>query len=142
MKAVLDANVLLAGVFTHGVCECILDICWENAPAIAVVCSKHILNEFAEHAESKFGVPAEEAAEAVERLRHRVEVAEPSQVEPDACRDIDDLPILGTATAGKVDYLVTGDRDLLSLNSFHGIPVVSPREFYDLIRESTPPAGP
>lgn len=142
MKAVLDANVLLAGVFTRGVCERVLDICWENAPAVGIVGSEHILREFAENAATKFGVPTAEAVGAVEELRHQIEIVEPNQVEPGACRDVDDLPILGTATAGKVDYLVTGDHDLLSLKSFHGIPIVSPREFYDLIRESAPPAGP
>ena len=133
MRAVLDANVLLAGVFTRGVCERLLDICWENAPTIVIVCSEHILGEFADNAETKFGVPAEEVAESVDKLRYRVEIVEPSEVALDACRDADDLPVLGTAAAGNANYLVTGDRDLLVLKSFHGIPIVSPREFYDLV---------
>ena len=132
MRVVLDANVLLAGVFTRGVCERVLDTCWENAPAIVVVGSEHILGEFADNAETKFGVPPEQIVEAVESLRHRMELVEPSEVATDACRDADDLPVLGTATAGKADYLVTGDRDLLVLKSFQGIPIVSPREFYQL----------
>jgi len=125
VRAVLDANVLLAGVFTRGVCERLLDICWENAPTIVIVCSEHILGEFADNAETKFGVPAEEVAESVDKLRYRVEIVEPSEA--------DDLPVLGTAAAGNANYLVTGDRDLLVLKSFHGIPIVSPREFYDLV---------
>lgn len=134
MRTVLDANVLLSGLFARGVCERVLDVCWENAPAIVVVSSEHLLREFAESAEKKFGVPAAEVAEVVEKLRHRMEVVEPSPVPPDACRDADDLPVLGTAAAGNVDYLVSGDDDLLSLKSFHGISIVSPREFYDVIR--------
>jgi len=133
VRAVLDANVLLAGVFTRGVCERVLDICWENAPAIVVVGSEHILGEFAENAEAKFGAPTAEVAEAVAKLRRRMEVVEPSAVAPDSCRDVNDLPVLGTAVAGNADYLVTGDGDLLLLKSFHGIAIVSPREFYDLI---------
>jgi uncharacterized protein len=133
VRVVLDANVLLAGVFTRGVCERLLDVCWENAPAMVVVCSEHILGELGENAETKFGVPAVEVAETIEKLRHRMEVVEPSQVATDACRDADDLPVLGTAAAGNADYLVTGDRDLLTLQSFHGIPIVSPREFYDRV---------
>jgi putative PIN family toxin of toxin-antitoxin system len=136
VRAVLDANVFLAGVFTRGVCERMLDICWDRAPAIVVVCSEHILGEFVENAVTKFGVSAEEITEVADKLRHRVEFIEPSQVPIDACRDRDDLPVLGTAMAGKADYLVTGDGDLLMLKSFHGIPILSPREFYDLVRES------
>lgn len=134
MRAVLDANVLLAGVFTRGVCERVLDICWANAPTVVIVGSDYVLGEFADNAKNKFGVPDDQVADAVEKLRRPMEVVEPDPVAPTACRDADDLPVLGTATAGKVDYLVTGDHDLLSLGSFHGIPIVSPRQFYALIR--------
>ena len=34
------------------------------------------------------------------------------------------------------EYLVTGDVDLLTLKLYHDIPIVSPREFYNLIRGS------
>jgi predicted nucleic acid-binding protein len=56
-------------------------------------------------------------------------------VAADACRDPDDLPVLGTSVAGQADYLVTGDQDLLTLRSFHGVAIVSPREFYEVIRD-------
>jgi len=29
------------------------------------------------------------------------------------------------------DCLVTGDRDLLDIRQFHGIPILSPRAFHD-----------
>ena len=32
-------------------------------------------------------------------------------------------------TTGKVDYLVTGDTDLLALRTFGGINIIPPREF-------------
>lgn len=133
MKVVLDANVLLAGVFTRGVCERLLDLCWGDEPGIIIVCSEHILSEVADSARTKFGVPAEVVADAIDRMRHRMEVVEPHEVARDACRDADELPVLGTVKAGSTDYLVTGDRDLLVLKAFHGAPILSPREFYDLI---------
>jgi putative PIN family toxin of toxin-antitoxin system len=42
------------------------------------------------------------------------------------CRDPNDEPILETAVASNADLLVAGDRDLLSLKSFHGIGIVTP----------------
>ena len=42
--------------------------------------------------------------------------------------DEDDL-ILATAVAADADFLVTGDKGLLALGEFRGIPIVSPREF-------------
>jgi predicted nucleic acid-binding protein len=44
--------------------------------------------------------------------------------------------VLGTAVAGQADYLVTGDKQLLELGNYQGIPILSPREFYDRVRVS------
>ena len=56
------------------------------------------------------------------------------EVPADACRDPDDLPIRGTLLAARVDCLVTGDEDLLALREFRGIPILSPRAFYERLR--------
>ncbi len=42
------------------------------------------------------------------------------------CRDADDDAILATAVAARADLLVTGDKDLLVLGSYNGIPIVTP----------------
>lgn len=47
------------------------------------------------------------------------------------CRDPDDDKILETALMGEADCLITGDRDLLEMTSFCGIPIVTPRDFLD-----------
>ena len=48
------------------------------------------------------------------------------------CRDPDDDKLLETALMGEVDCLITGDRDLLEMSSFHGIPILTPAVFLDL----------
>ena len=45
------------------------------------------------------------------------------------CRDPDDDKLLETALAGGADCLVTGDQDLLEMNPFRGIPVLTPAAF-------------
>ena len=45
------------------------------------------------------------------------------------CRDPQDNKILEAAAAARADIIVTGDKDLLTLNSFHVIPIVTPKEF-------------
>ena len=45
------------------------------------------------------------------------------------CRDPDDDKLLEIAVVGRADFLVTGDRDLLILNPFQGIPILTPAEF-------------
>lgn len=132
MRIVFDTNVLLAGMFTPGICEALLDICLTSDQHVGVT-SKHILEEFSRHAE-KFGAPGSEVRLTVKVLRSQLEMVEPSSVEPGACRDPDDLPVLGTLLASKADCLVTGDQDLLTLKEFHGMPILSPRDLYDRLR--------
>ena len=48
-----------------------------------------------------------------------------------ACRDLKDDKLLELAVSGNVDFLVTGDKDLLVLNPFRGVEIIAPREFLD-----------
>lgn len=49
-----------------------------------------------------------------------------------ACRDPKDDKFLELALSGDAQAIVTGDDDLLSLNPFRGIPIVSPAQFRDM----------
>lgn len=46
-----------------------------------------------------------------------------------ACRDAKDDKFLELAVNGRADLVVTGDADLLVLNPFRGIPIVTPATF-------------
>ena len=45
------------------------------------------------------------------------------------CRDPDDNKFLNGAVTGKVKYIISGDDDLLSLNSIESIKIITPTEF-------------
>lgn len=45
------------------------------------------------------------------------------------CRDPRDDKFLSLAVNGKADCIVSGDKDLLELNPFRGIPIIPPAEF-------------
>ena len=66
----------------------------------------------------------------------------PVTVADDACEDPDDLPILGTLVAAGGDCLVTGDQALLSLGSYGGHPILTPRQLLDRLKRSAPPFAP
>ena len=46
-----------------------------------------------------------------------------------ACRDPEDDWVLELAVSGNAGYIVTGDSDLLVLNPFRGVEIVTPAEF-------------
>lgn len=130
MRIVLDTNVLLAGVATHGICEALVTLCFRDH---WVILSEHILNEFAEHYVGRFRVSAEQAAVVVETIRRHSEVVVPAAIRDDVVADTDDLPVLGTVVAGQAECLVTGDTKLLALGNYQGILILLPRAFYDYI---------
>ena len=54
-----------------------------------------------------------------------------------ACRDPTDDKFLELAVNGRADVLVTGDLDLLVLNPFRGLPIITPRVFvHELARDA------
>jgi predicted nucleic acid-binding protein len=48
-------------------------------------------------------------------------------------RDPDDDHVLAAAVVGEADCIVTGDKDLLVLDPYEGIRIVTPREFLDVL---------
>lgn len=48
-----------------------------------------------------------------------------------ACRDPKDDMYLELALSGKADCIITNDADLIVLNPFENIPIITPKEFLD-----------
>ena len=127
MNVVLDSNVLVAAFGFGGICRAIVDVCIDSH---RLVFSEHILAEVHRHLREKLSHTDAMADERVSFLREVARIVSPVAVAPDACRDPDDLPVLGIVLGGQADCLVTGDKDLLDLNEFSGCPILSPRQFW------------
>ncbi len=127
LRIVLDSSVLIAAIARPGVCTELVD---ELARDHTLVLSAYILDEVARKLCEKFGLSVTEASALVAGIRRQGELVEPALIPETSCRDAKDLPILGTAVAGKAALLVTVDKDLLSLTEFRGIPIVKPGEFW------------
>lgn len=128
---VLDTNVLLAGFATHGLCEALLKVVYRDH---TVILSEHILGEVARHYRGKFKATPDQVEAVVAFLRASSELVKPANVTPDTFHDLDDLPVLGTALAGRASCLVSGDKELLALSTFASINILAPRAFYDRLR--------
>ena len=68
------------------------------------------------------------------------QIAEPVRIAdhpaPGICRDPDDEPYLQTALAGRADYIVSGDGDLLDLKVVEHIPIVTPADFERILKKN------
>ncbi len=49
------------------------------------------------------------------------------------CRDPHDNKFLELAIDGKADLIITGDKDLLTLHPYKNIPIITPKEFLEII---------
>ena len=83
----------------------------------------------------RFHMGEEEIQQDIETIRYFAEFVKPEEDIKTVDDDPDDDKFLEVAVAGNVDYLVSGDQHLLDLNSFCGINIVTPREFYDFLNE-------
>ena len=126
MRILLDTNVIIAAFITRGVCSDLLEHCIRHH---VLITSEFILNEFQEKLIHKFRYTAEEVHEAIELIRLKMEIVEPKLLKEPVCRDPEDDMVLGTALAGNVKCIVTGDKDLLVLKRFESFDIISPKEF-------------
>ncbi|MEO6050970.1 MAG: putative toxin-antitoxin system toxin component, PIN family [Pyrinomonadaceae bacterium] len=62
------------------------------------------------------------------KVAQMVEVSETITI----CRDPKDNKLLELAISGNANFLVTGDQALLILNPFHGVEILTPREFLEI----------
>lgn len=131
MKIVLDSNVIIAAHASHGLTHTVFRQCFI---AHKIMISKAILRELAAGLLNKIELPPPITAAIIESLKDVAEIHVPVSIPADSCRDPQDLHVLGLAVAAKADCIITGDNDLLVLGSFRGIPVLSPRDFWDKFR--------
>jgi predicted nucleic acid-binding protein len=61
-------------------------------------------------------------------------VDDPPPISGAVPRDPDDDKIIACAVAAGVEYIVSRDRDLLSLGNYAGIRIIAPEEFLRLVR--------
>lgn len=132
MKVVFDTNVLFAAFVSHGVCAGIYEECLLSAE-IAV--SEYILDELRGCLVAKGRFTKAEAEAVVAALRKDAQLTEAKPLAKGVCRDAQDDWVLATAVAAQPDAIVTGDRNLLVLQEYHGVRVVSPRDFLAMLRQ-------
>lgn len=133
LRAVLDTNVLIsAALFPSSLPGQVLDyvigagcllISADAASELRAVLLRPRLSRYL-HAEE-----ASEFLASVLRYSEPVEIVESIAV----CRDPEDDKFLELAVSGLATHIVSGDQDMLELNPFRGIPVLSPRTFLDTV---------
>ena len=134
MRVVLDSSVLIAASISRaGTCAAVLE---DVLAHHELVLSEYILGEVEQKLRGKFSFPEREIRPLVRILRDAGQLVEPAALPADACRDPDDVPVLGTAVSGYATAIITGDKDLLTLRHFREIQILDASRFWSLAHKS------
>ena len=134
MKVVLDSNVIIAAFAARGLCNALFESCIGNHD---IILCEEILSEIADNLKRKIHLPDDIIHQILLLLKSHATIVIPEKVEIKACRDKKDLMVLGSAVTGKAQYIITGDKDLLSVGKFKDIEIVDPRTFWDVMKRKT-----
>ena len=137
LRAVLDTNVIVSGTIAkNGVPFRILEAWrrqeWSLVLSLAVLDEVQRVLRLPKIAR-KYRLTGEEIDDTVRLLRLHATVVPGRLAIPPASRDPGDDPILACAIEGEAEYIVTGDKDLLTLERYQGIPIVTPVRFAALL---------
>jgi len=133
MKAVYDTSVL-ATILSRR--EELLRLKQAiSSGQIGLVTSPFILTELEAVLAEKFTLTRQGAKTRTRLLARVAEIVEPLKIEK-VVRDPNDDFIMATAVAGKAEYIVTLDKDLLVLKKYKDIIIVTPAEFNELQPEA------
>ena len=131
MRAVIDTNVLVSGLFWSGPPHVLLHrvrngvVTLLSSPALfaeltEVIGRRKFKSVLARSATSPDAVLAE--------LRELSELLDPPPLPGRASQDADDDVVLALAIAARADLIISGDDDLLVLGTYEGIPIMTPAQ--------------
>jgi uncharacterized protein len=125
VRVVFDTNVVVAGIVAEGLCREILEV---HVPEHTAILSQVLWDELVVTLRRKFGLTPDDLP-ILALYRQHAAWCEPAKRAEAVCLDPDDDWVLATALAGEADAIVSGDADLLTLTSYSGIEMLSPRQF-------------
>ena len=133
MKAVFDTNIFISAFIIPG-SQGEKAFLLARQKRFELYTSVPILTETANKLREKFNQSEEDIKEALKMISRAAEVLKPS-IKLDVLEDVPDNRILECAVEAKADVIVTGDRHLLKLKKFQGIPVVRLVDFLRMFPE-------
>lgn len=129
MKIVVDTNVFISGVFFGGAPRQVLQaVTTDKVDAFATSEIVDEYNEIVEELLGKYGGRLDK--KGLDRFTMKLNMIEPV-TKTDVCRDPDDNKFLSCAVDSKSLYIVSGDKDLLVLEKFEGVEIITAKEFCD-----------
>lgn len=134
MRAVLDTNTIISGLFWSGSPRRVLRAA--ESQDLTITTSPPLLGEllrvlnYPKLAE-KVAATGRTPEELLALFAHMCTIVQPEAIEPTIKADPDDDMVLACALGAKSNVIVSGDTHLLTLGSFRNIPIITARELLE-----------
>lgn len=129
MRLVLDTNVVLSGLLWRGTPHRLLEMIRQQ-PSHQIYSSAALLEELTDvlarrSASKRLALIGRSVREVLADFVEAVELVDPIEVPRVVLNDPDDDHVIAAAWAARADCIVSGDSDLLALESYQGIPILT-----------------
>ena len=127
MNVVIDTNVIASAMFFGGRPRELLELLMNHK--IKAYVTQEIINEYQDTSNELISrYPHKPVLLPLNLIIHECQLIEP-QSKITACRDPDDNKFLECAIDGKCLYIVSGDKDLLSIKNYRDVQIVTVADF-------------
>ena len=129
MKIVIDTNVLISAAFFGGVPKEVIDLVTKKN--VSAYMNEEILTEY-NVTVSKVARKSKRHIDQnlFEEFIKSVNVIE-SVASVNVCRDSTDNKFIACAVDAKAIYVVSGDKDLLTVERYDDVEIITAKEFYE-----------
>lgn len=134
IRAVIDTNVFISAHLSNKGASYEIIRKWRKENSFDVITSAQILKEIIEVLLRK-GISEEIIEDFVTALETIGIVVEGAFVVYKIEKDVIDNIFLAAALEGKTDFIISLDKEVLNLKNFHGIQIITPKLFLDIIRK-------
>jgi len=132
MKVVLDSNIFVSSFYWAGNPRKVFERVTSGLDELYI--NDEILEELVSvMSKKKFNTDAGEIEKYVEIIKSYTVKVPSKNIPIKISRDKDDNKILQCGVDGNVDFIITGDDDLLVLGTHEKIKIVKPKDYLDLV---------
>ena len=131
IKVVLDTNTVLSALLFNQSKLSQFRILWQSGKIIPLGSKATISELIRVLTYAKFKLSSTEQQSLLNDYLAYIQTINniEKMTDPSVCRDINDVMFLELAIAGKADYLITGDKDLLAVQQKFSFQIITPAAF-------------